>query len=159
MDSTSSALTLKDNIFVDNWAGDKGNIVYNKGKYDRIHNNWYGSNVFDFSNELVEYGFWSDESHYDDKPVTVQLSLNETPRIGQPNTLIVSFISDGELFNFDAKFSADNNAEITNHTIGTNKVTSDILFNQTGITNIKATVNREVLKLSCRPSMNIFSMF
>ena len=145
LDSVSSTLYLENNIFVDNGAGDKGSIVYNKGKYNKIHNNWYGKNVFDFSNELVEYNFWgSDKIHKDDKPVTVELSLNET---GQPSTLIVSFLSDGELFNYDAKFSADNGAILTNHKTGNNAVTSDIAFNE-GITTVTATVNNQVLTLS-----------
>ena len=145
LDSTSSTLSLKYNIFVGNGAGKKGNIVYNKGKYNKIHNNWYGKNVFVFSNELVEYNFWgSDINHQDDKMVLVELSLNET---GHPSTLIVTFLSDEELFNYDAKFSADNGAELSNHKIGNNTVTSDIVFNE-GITTITATVNRQVLTLS-----------
>ncbi|AWX32008.1 Ig-like domain repeat protein [Methanosphaera sp. BMS] len=143
LDSTSSTLYLEYNIFIDNWADTKGNIIYNKGKYNRIHNNWYGKNVFDFSNELVEYHFTGSESHTDDAPVTVELSLNET---GQP-TLIVGFISDGELFNYDAQFSADNGATLSNHKIGNNVVTSDIEF-EDGITNVNATVNYQVLTLS-----------
>ena len=145
LDSTSSTLILEYNIFVDNWAGDKGNIVYNKGKYNKIHNNWYGNNTFDFSNELVEYNFWgSDKNHKDDEQVLVELSLNETC---QPSTLIVRFISDGKLFNYDAKFSADNGAILTNHKTGNNTVTSDITFDE-GITTVTATVNHQVLKLS-----------
>ena len=145
LDSTSSTLILEYNIFVDNWAGDKGNIVYNKGKYNKIHNNWYGNNTFDFSNELVEYNFWgSDKNHKDDEQVLVELSLNETC---QPSTLIVRFISDGKLFNYDAKFSADNGAILTNHKTGNNAVTSDITFDE-GITTVTATVNHQVLKLS-----------
>ena len=145
LDSTSSTLILEYNIFVDNWAGDKGYIVYNKGKYNKIHNNWYGNNTFDFSNELVEYNFWgSDKNHKDDEQVLVELSLNETC---QPSTLIVRFISDGKLFNYDAKFSADNGAILTNHKTGNNTVTSDITFDE-GITTVTATVNHQVLKLS-----------
>ncbi len=145
LDYPSSTLTLENNIFIDNWAGDKGNIVYNKGHYIRIHNNWYGGNKFDFSNELVEYRFWeSDESYKDDEPVLVEFSLIET---SQPCTLIVRFISDGELFNYDAEFNADNGAIITNHKKGNNTVTSDITFKY-GITTVNATVNKEVLTLS-----------
>ena len=138
-------MSLKYNIFVGNWAGDKGNIVYNKGEYTTIHNNWYGNNLFDFSNELVEYNFWgSDKSHQDDKMVIAELSLNET---GQPSKLIVTFLSDEELFNYDAKFSADNGAILTNHKIGNNTVTSDIIF-EDGITTVNATINSQVLTLS-----------
>jgi hypothetical protein len=142
LDSTSSTLYLEYNIFVDNWAKEKGNIVYNKGEYSKINNNWYGRNSFDFSNELVEYHFTGSESHRDDKSVTVELSLNETS-----HTLIVRFISYGELFNYDAKFSADNGANITNHKTGNNEVTSDIEF-ENGITTVTATVNKQVLTLS-----------
>ena len=141
LDSTSSTLYLEYNIFVDNWAGKKGNIIYNKGEYTKIHNNWYGSNSFDFSNELVEYHFTGSESHRDDKPVKVELSLNES------STVIVRFILDGELFNYDAKFSADNGANLTNHKTGNNTVSSDITFKE-GITTVTATVNHQILTLS-----------
>ena len=145
LDSTSSTLILEYNIFVDNWAGDKGYIVYNKGKYNKIHNNWYGNNTFDFSNELVEYNFWgSDKNHKDDEQVLVELSLNETC---QPYTIMLRFKSDGELFNYDANFTADNGAIITNHKVGNNTVTADITL-QEGITTITATVSNQVLTLS-----------
>ena len=148
LDSTKSHLTLEYNIFINNKAKDKGNIVYNKGTYDKIHNNWYGSNSFDFSNELVEYNAWgSDKSHEDDEQVIVELSLDENPIAGQPSTVIVTFISDGELFNYGAGFRADNGAKLTNKKTGNNTVTSDIAFDD-GITTVTATVNRQVLKLS-----------
>ena len=148
LDSTKSHLTLEYNIFINNKAKDKGNIVYNKGTYDKIHNNWYGSNSFDFSNELVEYNAWgSDKSHEDDGQVIVELSLDENPIAGQPSTVIVTFISDGELFNYGAGFRADNGAKLTNKKTGNNTVTSDIAFDD-GITTVTATVNRQVLKLS-----------
>ncbi|MBO7735420.1 MAG: hypothetical protein J6S67_22845, partial [Methanobrevibacter sp.] len=148
LDSTKSHLTLEYNIFINNNAKDKGNIVYNKGTYDKIHNNWYGSNSFDFSNELVEYNAWgSDKSHEDDEQVIVELSLDENPIAGQPSTVIVTFISDGELFNYGAGFRADNGAKLTNKKTGNNTVTSDIAFDD-GITTVTATVNRQVLKLS-----------
>lgn len=141
-------MTLEYNIFINNKAKDKGNIVYNKGTYDKIHNNWYGSNSFDFSNELVEYNAWgSDKSHEDDEQVIVELSLDENPIAGQPSTVIVTFISDGELFNYGAGFRADNGAKLTNKKTGNNTVTSDIAFDD-GITTVTATVNRQVLKLS-----------
>ncbi len=148
LDSTKSHLTLEYNIFINNKAKDKGNIVYNKGTYDKIHNNWYGSNSFDFSNELVEYNAWgSDKSHEDDEQVIVELSLDENPIAGLPSTLVVRFISDGELFNYGAGFRADNGAKLTNKKTGNNTVTSDIAFDD-GITTVTATVNRQVLKLS-----------
>ena len=52
LDSKSSHVSLRNNVFVDNSAGSKGNIVYNSGYYDEIKNNWYGTNSLDFKNQF-----------------------------------------------------------------------------------------------------------
>ncbi|WP_296891042.1 right-handed parallel beta-helix repeat-containing protein [uncultured Methanobrevibacter sp.] len=158
LDSLSSFISLKNNVFVDNSAGDKGHIVYNYGKYEEISQNWYGTNNPSFNNQFKEWGFFSDDDYSDSDPVITKLSLSENPSVGQTSGLTVDFLSknsaklSGKLFGIDAKFSADNGAEISNHQIGTNNVTLDITFNNPGLTTATATVNNQVLTLSYSPA-------
>ncbi|WP_407432535.1 right-handed parallel beta-helix repeat-containing protein, partial [Methanobrevibacter sp.] len=164
MDSRSSVLSLKYNVFVDNSAGDKGQIVYNCGKYSEISDNWYGTNTPNFKDQFKEWKFFKDNDHSDSNHVITKLSLNDNPRVGQTYALTVDFLSKNsaklsdKLFGFDAKFSADNGAEISNHQIGTNNVTSDITFRSAGLTTVTATVNNQVLKLSYNPSKENVTM-
>ena len=69
LDSTSSELTLKDNSFIDNFAGAEGLDVFNKGTYRTIEHNWWGTASPDFSRgQLVEWRFlpWkSNLKHFD----------------------------------------------------------------------------------------------
>ena len=154
-DSCNSGVYLRYNIFIDNYAGDKGEIVYTCGKFNEIKNNWYGINNPDFTNKLTEWhSYGGDEDHSDVDPVITKLSLSDNPAVEQTSTLTVYFLSsnsnklDSNLYGIDAKFNADNGATITNYKIGKNNVTSDITFNNGGITTITATVNKQVLKLS-----------
>ena len=76
LDSYSSHLSLRDNVFIDNSAGSKGQIVYNCGYYDdEIKNNWYGTNNFDFTNQFKECHWYGDEDHADSNPALVPLIL------------------------------------------------------------------------------------
>ena len=72
LDSLSSVLTLKDHdSFINNSAGDEGQVVFNKGTYGEIRNNWWGTSLPNFSKDLlVEWktiGF--NERHTDSKPL------------------------------------------------------------------------------------------
>ncbi|WP_296889773.1 right-handed parallel beta-helix repeat-containing protein [uncultured Methanobrevibacter sp.] len=153
LDSRSSVISLKNNVFIDNSAGDKGQIVYNWGDYGEISENWYGTNNPSFNDQFKEWGFFRDDDHSDSNYVITKLSLSDNPRVGHTYNLTVDFLSknsaklSGNLFGFDAKFSADNGAEISNHQIGTNNVTSEITFWSAGLTTINATVNKQDLKL------------
>jgi len=73
LDSTSSELTLKDNSFIDNFAGAEGLDVFNKGTYRTIEHNWWGTASPDFSRgQLVEWRFlpWkSNLKHFDSNPL------------------------------------------------------------------------------------------
>ena len=74
LDSTSSELTLKDNSFINNHAGNEGQVVFNKGTYGTIEHNWWGTNS-DFSKDLlVEWKFWkSNIKHKDSNPLNQPL--------------------------------------------------------------------------------------
>ena len=159
LDSIFSHLSLRYNIFVNNHAGDKGEIIYNKGQYDDIKYNWYGINNSHFKNQMVKYlMFWPDEDYSDNNPVITKLYLNETDK---RNTykLTLEFLLNNltklsdKLFLFNALFNADNNAKINNYQRENNKITSDIIFND-GFTNINATINNQILKLSHNSSIN-----
>ena len=73
LDSTSSELTLKDNSFIDNFAGAEGLDVFNKGTYRTIEHNWWGTASPDFSRgQLFEWRFllWkSNLKHFDSNPL------------------------------------------------------------------------------------------
>ncbi|WP_296891087.1 right-handed parallel beta-helix repeat-containing protein, partial [uncultured Methanobrevibacter sp.] len=72
LDSLSSDLTLKDHdSFINNSAGDEGQVVFNKGTYGEIRNNWWGTSLPNFSEDLlVEWkALWFNERHTDSKPL------------------------------------------------------------------------------------------
>ena len=158
LDSKSSHVSLRNNVFVDNSAGSKGNIVYNSGYYDEIKNNWYGTNSLDFKNQFKECHWYGDEDHADNDPVITRLVLNDNPYVGVNISLDVEFMPRSlttmgdALFNLGAKFDANNGVVFTNPQNGDNKITSDILLTHTGITIISATINNQVLSLTCYPS-------
>ena len=162
-----SGLSLKYNIFVNNHAENKGEIVYNCGYYDDIKDNWYGINNPNFNNQLVEYHmFGSDEDHSDNNPVITKLYLNETDKRNTYKLTLEFLLNNStklndNLFLFNAIFNADNNAKISNYQRETNKITSDITFNN-GFTNINAIINNQVLKLShniVNMSFNVSKIF
>ena len=78
LDSTSSHLTLSNNIFVSNSAGKKGQVVYNYGKYDSIYENWWGGkNPSSSNDELIEWKLISDDHHSDSSPLKLALKLSK----------------------------------------------------------------------------------
>ena len=68
LDSYYSHLSLRNNVFINNSAGSKGQIVYNCGNYDEIKNNWYGTNKTDFKDKFKECHWYGDEDHVDSNP-------------------------------------------------------------------------------------------
>ena len=156
LNDKSSALTLKSNVFVDNWAGDKGNIVYNKGYYDSIEYNWFGRNDFDFSNELVEYHLWtSDESHSDEHKLNAMIYMDDNVTIWKEANLTIYFSdgnTPGDLFMIDATFSANNSAVLSNwHDVTPCTYVRGITLANTNVTHITANVNHQVLELDVNP--------
>ena len=71
LDSSSSELSLKNNIFIDNHADDEGQVVFNKGTYSTIKNNYWETDSPDFSKDLlVEWKRWSSNiKHKDESPL------------------------------------------------------------------------------------------
>ncbi|WP_295621090.1 right-handed parallel beta-helix repeat-containing protein [uncultured Methanobrevibacter sp.] len=71
LDSPSSDLTLKNNTIIDNHADDEGQVVFNKGTYATIKNNYWETDSPDFSKDfLVEWKRWtSNIKHKDESPL------------------------------------------------------------------------------------------
>ena len=163
LDSRSSTLSVNENIFIADGSYQQ-QPVYNSGKYSKIKNNWYRSLDPNFENMFKEWELFSDDSHSDSDYLVAVLTLSETPRIGQTYNVTFKFISinsgepTGELFGWDAKFNADNNASISNYKIGTNTVTAEITFNNAGVTNINVDIFGEILKLSFNPTKENVTM-
>ena len=79
LDSSSSKLSLIDNIFVNYVANDEGTAVFNCGEYGTVKNNWWGDDTILFKNILVEWhSLSSNEDHYDENPLAVKLILGST---------------------------------------------------------------------------------
>ena len=80
LDSSSSHLTLVNNIFASNSAKE-GDTVYNCGKYDSIKDNWWGGkNPSSDNDQLVEWKMWpwSNIHHTDSNPLKFTLKLSAT---------------------------------------------------------------------------------
>ena len=81
LDSSSAHLTLRNNIFVANTAGE-GQVVYNCGVFDSITDNWWGGNNPSSSNDqLIEWKPWpwSNVHHSDSKPLDLRIVLYDNP--------------------------------------------------------------------------------
>ena len=73
IDDTSAHVVIKNNSFkgntVDKEDGE-GSIIYNYGHYDKISNNYYGTNNPDWKNALYEHKYFGlDVEHRDSNPV------------------------------------------------------------------------------------------
>lgn len=93
LDSTDSKLTLINNVFENNKAGDEGQTVFNKGTYGLISDNyWGGNNPSSQNNQLIEWkAFGHNVHHVDCSP------SNRLP----DNNIIEYNISDKDIFNND----------------------------------------------------------
>ena len=92
LDSSSSHLTLKNNIFVSNSASYEGQTVYNCGYYDTISNNWWGGNNPSSGNDqLIEWKAWpkSNVHHSDNNPLSLTLKL--TPESCNVNDQVLAY--------------------------------------------------------------------
>ena len=89
LDSYNSHLSLRNNIFMNNSAGDEGQTVFNCGYYDTIRDNyWAGKNPSSNNDQLVEWKatiFQKNKHHSDSNPLKIvfeldksQASVNET---------------------------------------------------------------------------------
>ena len=101
LDSTGSYIQLINNIFHGNTADD-GWIVFNKGSYGSIYNNWWGdvNPTYDLP-MLVEWKAWfSNENKIDSDPLRIEIRTNgQIHFVGDKVRATLYFItSDGSIF-------------------------------------------------------------
>ena len=78
LDSRKSHLTLKNNNFINNGAGDEGQCVFNKGYYNEITDNfWNDMNPSTENDQLVEWKQWGENIKHADKNPSPQKILKK----------------------------------------------------------------------------------
>ena len=151
-DSAFGKMNLYSTIFVGNKAGDKGHAVYNSGEFGTVNGNWYGSNNPNFKS-LLKIFHWvgSDSDYKDSHYAQIYIKINDTDiYMGNPYKVTVYFKNkDGkditkEMHWYDVTFSGD--GKFSNHKIGYNEVTTDVVFNNENPT-VKAKMDDQVLEL------------
>ena len=122
LDSCGSKLTLKNNFFYGNNAGD-GKSVYNCGDYEEIEKNWWGGkNPSSNNDQLIEWVSIGSNKHHSDSNFLIPiLMVNSVHSSGQSIIAVqLSFYTstgesvDGNIFNLDEiSISASPDAQIT----------------------------------------------
>ena len=135
LDSSSSELSLINNIFFDNCAA-YGHAVYNCGKYVTIKNNLWDDESSIFDNILVEWhGAKSYENHFDVDPLKIRLTVGSTnASVNSEIPCKISFVSaldesiSPELFGIDLfRFSSsDKKDRFTNYQYGTKDINAHL---------------------------------
>ena len=149
LDSSSSHLTLVNNIFVSNSAKD-GQAVYNCGVFDSINNNWWGGNNPSSDNDqLIEWKAWprSNIHHSDENPLKLVLELSENTC--KVNSLVCAtagfYNNDGSLYSGEMStdyisFMPTSDIEFSNRTVDKVYVTTLVSPQKEGQYNITATL-------------------
>ena len=133
LDSSSSELSLINNIFINNKAVE-GQVTYNCGNYKTIQNNYWGTNNPDFGSDLIIewHRFGSNDKHKDSSPLKLELFLNASG-IGISDTyLLTARFTDsngnpftGKLTNIDRiGFATDKKATFSSKDIQDAQVTT-----------------------------------
>ena len=131
MDSSSSKLTLINNIFYNNSATEDSG-VYNCGSYGTIKNNWYGYNDVNFENDayLVEWHrIGKNNKRKDSNSLRITLMANQTEVYNSSVKLTLKFVcSDkteftGKLTNWTVDFRSNNKGVFSDLQIGDNEAT------------------------------------
>ena len=135
VDSVSSHISLINNIFSGNGADDEGQVVFNKGYYDSINNNfWSGQNPSSNNDELIEWKSVKSNVHHVDKdPLTMGLNLaknsglmNEEIKVTQCFYTSSGGLSIGEMHTADVSFSSNSYALFKNRKNGGYYVSADV---------------------------------
>ena len=80
LDSIDSHLTLKNNYFLGNTAGDEGQVVFNCGHFDTVSDNWWADNLPSKNNDLLiqwEPLLLPNWHEVDSNPLYMKLKLTE----------------------------------------------------------------------------------
>lgn len=155
MDSASSKLSLKNNIFANNnAANDKG--VYNCGYYVTIENNWWGVNNPDFEDGyIIEWHrVGSNDKHSDSNPLGIVLKADKNlTSLDTTATLTLQFVDKngndftGKLTILDAVFKSNKLAVFDSKIIGDNKISVDFTPIQAGYHTIAAQIHSQTLSI------------
>lgn len=156
LDSSSSKLSLINNIFVNNEAtSDKA--VYNCGSYATVEENWWGVNNPNFDEPyLVEWHRIGDDTkHSDSSPLSIVLTAdNNLTNLGESARLTLKFVDangadiTGKLINWDVAFSSDKIARFEEKNVGDNKATVVFTPIETGTHTITAQVNNQKVSIT-----------
>ena len=158
LDSSSSKLSLINNIFINNNAAyDKA--VYNCGSYGTVKENWWGVNNPNFDEPyLVEWHRIGDDTKYSDSsPLSIVLTADDNlTSLGKNTGLTLKFVDangadiTGKLINWDVAFSSDKIARFDEKNVGDNKAT--VVFNpiETGTHTITAQVHNQKVSITMR---------
>ena len=133
LDSSSSELTLINNIFINNRAKE-GQAIYNCGEYGTIANNYWGTNNPNFDTDLIIewHRIGSNDKHKDSSPLKLELYLDESAIGMENNYLLTARFTDsngnpftGHLTNLGAiNFVANKRATFSSKTVQNNNVTT-----------------------------------
>ena len=174
LDSSSSHLTLVNNIFMYNSANHEGQTVFNSGYYDKVNNNWWGNkNPSSNNDQLVEWKFLPWESnvyHTDSSPLRMDLVLNKNYYvINETATATLSFYRpDGSLFTgniFDAKydnkylsFSVSPDISTKNIYYNNNNVIMKLTSPKEGVFMVTFTISTYDKKISLSKSFSVINL-
>ncbi len=158
LDSSSSKLSLINNIFINNNATyDKA--VYNCGSYGTVEENWWGVNNPNFDEPyLVEWHRIGDDTkHSDSSPLSIVLTADDNlTNLGENTHLTLKFVDangadiTGKLTNWDVTFSSDKIARFDEKNVGDNKATVVFTPIETGTHTITAQVHNQKVSITMR---------
>ena len=153
-DSSSTKLSLINNIFANNEAHDDWGI-YNCGSYVIIKNNWWGTNNPDFSTErrIIEWkALGSNIRHQDTDFLKITLSVDKD----DPYTLVLKFTDSngndftGELPAWDVTFTSNGNATFSNKIIENNMATVSLVPEEFFEYNVSAQVHDQIVSVTVK---------
>jgi len=156
MDSTSSKLSLINNIFYNNHATDDRG-VFNCGKYGTVKNNWYGINDVNFDDAyFIEWHrIAKNEKISDSNSLRIILSANTTEVFHDSVKLTLKFVcSDkteftGKLTNWTVDFKSNNKGMFSDLKIGDNEAT--VIFTpEAGDTVVTAKVHGQEVSIALK---------
>lgn len=133
LDSSSAKLSLFYCTFVDNSAGNRGQTVFNCGKYKHIKMCWLGKNDPSKKDQFKEWHAWpaADTDFTDFTPSKISIKINDSKfYIGNTYKLTVYFTStDEDVLHSEGRFYGDGDYYNVEADV-MNDMTADVVFNE-----------------------------
>ena len=153
IDSSSSTVTMMDNIFINNKAT-SDSAIFNCGKYGTIANNWWGTNNPNFNDAkyIVEWHRVGSNTIVSDEKY-LRAYINGTASQASGSKLTIYFINNkgeaftGKLTDWNVEFSSDKEGVFTDKQLGDNKATVSFTTNALQET-VTAKINNQILTLN-----------